>query len=141
MQCPYADKCFRLNPIHFKEYSHEHLESILDSYTGSGDFPIPSKLQSQKQMYVDQLKMLLQQQLYTPGKNFGTEPSAGASTSTTSEDVKPQKRPEERSVTLKPVSDQKQRESSKSPHDRGGSSSSRSRSGESKESSSGRSQK
>lgn len=141
MQCPYADKCFRLNPIHFKEYSHEHLESILDSYTGSGDFPIPSKLQSQKQMYVDQLKMLLHQQLYTPGKNFGTEPSACASTSTTSEDVKPQKRPEERNVTLKPVSHEKQRETSKSPHDRGGSGTSRSRSGESKGSSSGSSQK
>lgn len=23
-ECPYGDKCYRLNPIHFKEYSHKH---------------------------------------------------------------------------------------------------------------------
>lgn len=23
-ECPYAEKCFRLNPIHFREYSHAH---------------------------------------------------------------------------------------------------------------------
>ncbi|CAB3232126.1 unnamed protein product [Arctia plantaginis] len=81
MECPYGDKCYRLNPIHFKEYSHAHLESILDSYTGSGDLPIPSKLNEQKQMYVDQLKMILHRQLYSPGKNFEKEPSASTSQS------------------------------------------------------------
>ncbi|XP_075989530.1 tyrosyl-DNA phosphodiesterase glaikit isoform X2 [Anticarsia gemmatalis] len=79
MECPYGDKCYRLNPIHFKEYSHAHLESILDSYTGSGDFPLPSKYNAQRQMYVDQLKMMLHKQIYTPGKNF--EPSSSTSQS------------------------------------------------------------
>ncbi|KAJ8705766.1 hypothetical protein PYW08_012812 [Mythimna loreyi] len=94
-ECPYGDKCFRLNPIHFKEFSHEHLESILDSYTGSGDFPIPAKLSSQKQMYVDQLKMILHKQLYTPGKNFESE--QGSSTSTSSKED-PVPKPEQQST-------------------------------------------
>lgn len=84
-ECPYGEKCFRLNPIHFKEFSHAHLESILDSYTSSGDFPIPSKLASQKQMYVDQLKMLLHKEIYTPGRNFETDSASGTSQSSSSE--------------------------------------------------------
>lgn len=52
------------------------MESILDSYTGSGDFPLPSKYNEQKQMYVDQLKMMLHKEIYSPGKNFEQESSA-----------------------------------------------------------------
>ncbi|KAF9416648.1 hypothetical protein HW555_006078 [Spodoptera exigua] len=67
-ECPYAEKCFRLNPIHFREYSHAHY-----SYTGTGEFPIPSKLSGQRQMYVDQLKMMVHKQIYAYGRNFDSE--------------------------------------------------------------------
>ncbi|CAH0599570.1 unnamed protein product [Chrysodeixis includens] len=98
-ECPYGDKCYRLNPIHFREYSHEHLESILDSYTGTGDFPLPSKYNSQKQMYEDQLKMILHKQLYAPGKNFEAEPSCSTSTNQTSPEEKAKDKQEDKIKT------------------------------------------
>ncbi|XP_022818783.1 probable tyrosyl-DNA phosphodiesterase [Spodoptera litura] len=87
-ECPYAEKCFRLNPIHFREYSHAHLESILDSYTGTGEFPIPSKLSGQRQMYVDQLKMMVHKQIYAHGRNFDIDASSSAGATQNSTVVK-----------------------------------------------------
>ncbi|CAH1641988.1 unnamed protein product [Spodoptera littoralis] len=87
-ECPYAEKCFRLNPIHFREYSHAHLESILDSYTGTGEFPIPSKLCGQRQMYVDQLKMMVHKQIYAHGRNFDIDASSSAGATQNSHVVK-----------------------------------------------------
>ncbi|XP_026725567.1 probable tyrosyl-DNA phosphodiesterase [Trichoplusia ni] len=113
-ECPYGDKCYRLNPIHFKEYSHEHLESILDSYTGIGDFPLPSKFNTQKQMYVDQLKMLIHKQLYAPGKNFEAEAScsttpnqSSSSENKTKEKIEQALKVPETNISKSPVSKDK----------------------------------
>ncbi|XP_059045014.1 probable tyrosyl-DNA phosphodiesterase [Achroia grisella] len=74
-ECSYGEKCFRLNPIHFREYSHRHLESILDAYSGSGEYCIPDNLCHQQHMIKEQLEVIVEKKLYEPVKE-------GSSTST-----------------------------------------------------------
>lgn len=64
-ECSYGESCFRLNPAHFRECSHPHLEKILDAHT-EGDYPIPDKYHLQRQMFTDQLDVIVQKQLYVP---------------------------------------------------------------------------
>ncbi|XP_013100398.2 probable tyrosyl-DNA phosphodiesterase [Stomoxys calcitrans] len=58
--CPYAEKCYRRNPIHFNEFSHPHLESIykrgLDSATQ--EYIIPSDLLDNVDVILQQLKLM-----------------------------------------------------------------------------------
>lgn len=69
-QCTYAESCYRLNPAHFREYSHPHLEAILDEYNGTGDYIIPDKYSLQKSMIKDQLHIIVEKKLYeSKGKN------------------------------------------------------------------------
>ncbi|XP_076760498.1 tyrosyl-DNA phosphodiesterase glaikit [Xylocopa sonorina] len=42
-QCPYMEKCYRQNPIHFNEMSHPHLEKIIANQL-EGEIKIPEKL-------------------------------------------------------------------------------------------------
>ncbi|XP_045457203.1 probable tyrosyl-DNA phosphodiesterase [Melitaea cinxia] len=65
-ECTYGEKCYRLNPAHFREFSHPHLESILDNYKGPGDYDIPEKYSLQKNMFVDQLNIIVEKNLYEP---------------------------------------------------------------------------
>ncbi|CAK1587887.1 unnamed protein product [Parnassius mnemosyne] len=65
-ECTYGDKCYRLNPAHLREFSHPHLESILDNYSGEGDYPIPKELQPQRHLIMDQLQVITEKQLYVP---------------------------------------------------------------------------
>ncbi|XP_052754562.1 probable tyrosyl-DNA phosphodiesterase isoform X2 [Galleria mellonella] len=76
-ECNYGEKCFRMNPVHFREFSHRHLESILDAYSGCGEYPIPEHLSSQRHMIKEQLEVIVEKKLYEPV----TEGSGGASTS------------------------------------------------------------
>lgn len=46
------------------------VESILDNYSGEGDYPIPSAMQAQCMLISDQIKIILEKGLYTPAKNF-----------------------------------------------------------------------
>lgn len=55
-ECPYGDKCYRKNPIHFGEFSHEHLDTIYKSGNGSGHYDIPTKYSSE--LIQTQLKLL-----------------------------------------------------------------------------------
>lgn len=66
-QCQYGANCYRKNPHHFMEYAHAHLDKILDSYDGE-DYDIPSELNANRPIILEQLKML--QNL------FSTEPPA-----------------------------------------------------------------
>ncbi|XP_068625785.1 probable tyrosyl-DNA phosphodiesterase isoform X3 [Battus philenor] len=68
-ECSYGEKCFRLNPAHFREYSHQHLESIIDSYDGEGEYPVPERLHTQRMMITDQINVLIDNNLYTRGIN------------------------------------------------------------------------
>lgn len=42
------------------------MESILDNYKGSGDYDIPEKYSLQKNMFVDQLNIIVEKNLYEP---------------------------------------------------------------------------
>ncbi|CAH2062465.1 unnamed protein product, partial [Iphiclides podalirius] len=78
-ECSYGDKCYRLNPAHLREYSHPHLESILDNHNGDGDYPIPKDLQPQRQLIMEQLQIIVDKQLYTPvGKTQSQESEANS---------------------------------------------------------------
>ncbi|KAH8392415.1 hypothetical protein KR215_007742 [Drosophila sulfurigaster] len=57
-ECPYADKCYRKNPIHFKEYKHAHLDAIYANgcAAGSAEYEIPSKYSNE--LINQQLKLL-----------------------------------------------------------------------------------
>uniref|UniRef100_A0A1B0FC16 PBZ-type domain-containing protein n=1 Tax=Glossina morsitans morsitans TaxID=37546 RepID=A0A1B0FC16_GLOMM len=58
--CPYAEKCYRRNPIHFGEFSHPHLDRIyengLDKQTNS--YSIPPELLENSELILQQLKLL-----------------------------------------------------------------------------------
>uniref|UniRef100_A0A1A9W6E8 PBZ-type domain-containing protein n=1 Tax=Glossina brevipalpis TaxID=37001 RepID=A0A1A9W6E8_9MUSC len=58
--CPYAEKCYRRNPIHFGEFSHPHLNRIyengLDKQTKS--YSIPPELLENSELILQQLKLL-----------------------------------------------------------------------------------
>ncbi|XP_055601148.1 probable tyrosyl-DNA phosphodiesterase [Uranotaenia lowii] len=58
--CQYGSDCYRKNPIHFKEFSHPHLESILSAAVSKDKYTIPEELSSSKEVVIDQLKLLAQ---------------------------------------------------------------------------------
>ncbi|OWR54526.1 putative tyrosyl-DNA phosphodiesterase [Danaus plexippus plexippus] len=64
LACSYGESCYRMNPAHFREFSHPHLESILDNYSGSGDYDIPERFSLQRNMIREQLDMMIQNKLY-----------------------------------------------------------------------------
>nr|XP_026499512.1 probable tyrosyl-DNA phosphodiesterase [Vanessa tameamea] len=62
-ECSYGETCYRLNPAHFREFSHPHLESILDNSRGK-EYEIPEKFNLQKNMFIDQLNIIVEKNLY-----------------------------------------------------------------------------
>ncbi|XP_015521405.1 probable tyrosyl-DNA phosphodiesterase [Neodiprion lecontei] len=58
--CPYKEKCYRRNPIHFTEMSHPHLEKlVMDQLDGT--ITVPPRLDfecSDRSTLLDQLKIL-----------------------------------------------------------------------------------
>ncbi|XP_038221458.1 probable tyrosyl-DNA phosphodiesterase [Zerene cesonia] len=86
-ECTYGEKCYRLNPAHFREFSHPHLEEILDSYSGNGDFDIPQKLALQKSLIIDQLNIIIEKHLYVVRENNGNNRESEQSSSTKKEET------------------------------------------------------
>ncbi|XP_041968692.1 probable tyrosyl-DNA phosphodiesterase [Aricia agestis] len=72
-ECNYGESCYRLNPAHLREYSHPHLEEILDNHSGSGSYVIPDRLSLQRSLIVDQLNIIVEKQLYEPKKKEDLE--------------------------------------------------------------------
>ncbi|XP_021706145.1 probable tyrosyl-DNA phosphodiesterase isoform X1 [Aedes aegypti] len=58
--CQYGSDCYRKNPIHFKEFSHPHLESILMEASAKSKYRIPDELFMSREVVLDQLKVLEQ---------------------------------------------------------------------------------
>nr|XP_034834274.1 probable tyrosyl-DNA phosphodiesterase [Maniola hyperantus] len=79
-ECSYGVACYRMNPAHFREYSHAHLESILEAWSGSGGFQIPHEHSLQRSTITEQLNMLLEKELYEPRTNTGQGRGSTAST-------------------------------------------------------------
>ncbi|KAI5637174.1 tyrosyl-DNA phosphodiesterase domain-containing protein [Phthorimaea operculella] len=76
-ECSYGEKCYRLNPAHFREFSHPHLESIIDAKPDDGDYPIPDHLSLNKFQIKEQIGVIMDKQLYVPkkiGQTSSTKP-------------------------------------------------------------------
>lgn len=59
-KCPYMEKCYRKNPIHFGEMSHPHLEDLVKDQL-VGEIEIPDTLSFEckdRELLMDQLKIL-----------------------------------------------------------------------------------
>ncbi|XP_076276415.1 tyrosyl-DNA phosphodiesterase glaikit [Lasioglossum baleicum] len=59
-KCPYMEKCYRKNPIHFNEMSHPHLEKlVIDQLEGEINIPDDPGFEcSDRSLLIDQLKVL-----------------------------------------------------------------------------------
>ncbi|XP_060817013.1 probable tyrosyl-DNA phosphodiesterase [Bombus pascuorum] len=82
-QCPYMEKCYRKNPIHFNEMLHPHLEKIVVNQL-EGEIQIPEELDfecSDRCLLKEQLKIV--QMVLRNGRN-----SDGSSSSTTASNSK-----------------------------------------------------
>ncbi|KAL0808371.1 hypothetical protein ABMA28_012853 [Loxostege sticticalis] len=85
-ECSYGEKCYRRNPAHLREFSHPHLEAILDSYDGSGTFNIPPQFSLQRGMITEQLEIMIEKKVYEPGNKTDSSTSKIAqSVSTTNQ--------------------------------------------------------
>ncbi|KAG5672258.1 hypothetical protein PVAND_002399 [Polypedilum vanderplanki] len=60
--CRYGKLCFRLNPVHFDEYSHAHLDEILSKGCDeNGEYSIPDDIIAGREKIAEQLKVLSEQ--------------------------------------------------------------------------------
>ncbi|XP_076641218.1 tyrosyl-DNA phosphodiesterase glaikit [Halictus rubicundus] len=59
-KCPYMEKCYRKNPIHFNEMSHPHLEKlVINQLEGEINVPDDPGFEcSDRSLLIDQLKIL-----------------------------------------------------------------------------------
>ncbi|XP_060809336.1 probable tyrosyl-DNA phosphodiesterase isoform X2 [Amyelois transitella] len=116
-ECSYGEKCYRLNPAHFREFSHAHLESILDNYSGSGEFPIPDKYVHQKHMVSDQLNVIIEKKFYEPAeiqKSDNTKPQSDTPEQSSSKGTGYSEAEQQDRKVVKPESDPKNGESTSS---------------------------
>ncbi|XP_049883288.1 probable tyrosyl-DNA phosphodiesterase [Pectinophora gossypiella] len=85
-ECSYGETCYRRNPAHFREFSHPHLENILDTSTGD-DYVIPDRLSLQRHMIIEQLEVIIEKQLYEPKRQ--KDECTSASTTETQQPSQP----------------------------------------------------
>lgn len=58
LECQYGTNCYRKNPHHFMEYNHAHLWKIIVENSTCEQYRIPDQLMSQKDLILDQIKLL-----------------------------------------------------------------------------------
>lgn len=75
-ECPYGEKCYRKNPIHFGEYSHAHLDAIYANGCNgdNNEYDIPAKYSSE--LINIQLKLLEKLFPQLAGKEVKGKPTA-----------------------------------------------------------------
>lgn len=58
--CQYGKNCYRKNPHHFMEYTHEHLDKIMEQNTANqpDQYVIPDDMAAQKDLILDQIKVI-----------------------------------------------------------------------------------
>ncbi|KAH8411987.1 hypothetical protein KR222_004783 [Zaprionus bogoriensis] len=82
-ECPYGEKCYRKNPIHFGEYSHAHLDAIYARglQADSGEYDIPGKYSAE--LINIQLKLLEKLQPKAAAPKAKQQQPASTTTTTT----------------------------------------------------------
>ncbi|XP_053680169.1 probable tyrosyl-DNA phosphodiesterase [Anopheles nili] len=96
--CQYGDNCYRVNPAHFRDFSHPHIEKLLTKAASVSQVKIPDEVKINKSVFAEQLKIVsdlfphLSSELTNPNpekkpKVEHNEPSQVASTSTITPNV------------------------------------------------------
>uniref|UniRef100_A0A182ITF6 PBZ-type domain-containing protein n=2 Tax=Anopheles atroparvus TaxID=41427 RepID=A0A182ITF6_ANOAO len=57
-ECQYGADCYRVNPVHFREYSHPHIENVLAKAPSLAEVKIPDHLNTNKSVFEEQLKIV-----------------------------------------------------------------------------------
>uniref|UniRef100_A0A182QUU8 Mitochondrial genome maintenance exonuclease 1 n=1 Tax=Anopheles farauti TaxID=69004 RepID=A0A182QUU8_9DIPT len=57
-ECQYGGDCYRVNPIHFREYSHPHIEKLLAKAASMCMVEIPDDVKVNKSVFSEQLKIV-----------------------------------------------------------------------------------
>ncbi|XP_058067233.1 probable tyrosyl-DNA phosphodiesterase [Anopheles bellator] len=56
--CQYGSDCYRINPTHFKEYSHPHLESVLAKASSIATVTVPDSLNIDRSVFEEQVRIV-----------------------------------------------------------------------------------
>uniref|UniRef100_A0A182P8G8 PBZ-type domain-containing protein n=1 Tax=Anopheles epiroticus TaxID=199890 RepID=A0A182P8G8_9DIPT len=57
-ECQYAGECYRVNPVHFREYSHPHIEKLLTKAASISMVEIPDDVKVHRSVFTEQLKIV-----------------------------------------------------------------------------------
>uniref|UniRef100_A0A6M2DCF0 Putative tyrosyl-dna phosphodiesterase n=1 Tax=Xenopsylla cheopis TaxID=163159 RepID=A0A6M2DCF0_XENCH len=59
-ECPMQERCTELDPDHFEEFKHEHLDTILKHYEETNELRVPCFLRAQYDTIIKQIKVLVE---------------------------------------------------------------------------------
>uniref|UniRef100_A0A182MYE1 Mitochondrial genome maintenance exonuclease 1 n=1 Tax=Anopheles dirus TaxID=7168 RepID=A0A182MYE1_9DIPT len=57
-ECQYGGDCYRVNPVHFREFSHPHIEKLLAKAASISLVEIPDNVKVNKSVFTEQLKIV-----------------------------------------------------------------------------------
>ncbi|XP_040165986.1 probable tyrosyl-DNA phosphodiesterase [Anopheles arabiensis] len=57
-ECQYGGDCYRVNPVHFREYAHPHIEKLLVKAASLSMVEIPDDVKVNKSVFTEQLKIV-----------------------------------------------------------------------------------
>ncbi|XP_050094174.1 probable tyrosyl-DNA phosphodiesterase isoform X2 [Anopheles aquasalis] len=59
--CQYGSDCYRVNPLHFNEYSHPHIESLLSKVASINQVVVPEQTKINKSVFEEQIRIVAKQ--------------------------------------------------------------------------------
>ncbi|XP_049289513.1 probable tyrosyl-DNA phosphodiesterase isoform X2 [Anopheles funestus] len=89
-ECQFGGECYRVNPVHFREYSHPHIEKLLAKAASFSMVEIPDDIKVHKSVFAEQLKIVsslfphLSCDSINPEKKSKVEPNSAQPHPTTS---------------------------------------------------------
>uniref|UniRef100_A0A182JRK8 PBZ-type domain-containing protein n=1 Tax=Anopheles christyi TaxID=43041 RepID=A0A182JRK8_9DIPT len=87
-ECQYGGECYRVNPVHFREYAHPHIEKLLAKAASLAMVEIPDDVKVHKSVFTEQLKIVsnlfphLSAETTNPEKKTKLEPTTSKPSST-----------------------------------------------------------
>ncbi|XP_049547524.1 probable tyrosyl-DNA phosphodiesterase [Anopheles darlingi] len=59
--CQYGSDCYRVNPLHFREYSHPHIETLLSKVASINQVVVPEQIKINKSVFEEQIRIVAKQ--------------------------------------------------------------------------------
>ncbi|XP_050094176.1 probable tyrosyl-DNA phosphodiesterase isoform X4 [Anopheles aquasalis] len=59
--CQYGSDCYRVNPHHFNEYSHPHIETLLSNVESINQVVVPEQTKINKSVFEEQIRIVAKQ--------------------------------------------------------------------------------